>query len=331
MRQNLVEKLPGILLAFAIAICAYWLGKAFPVIGGPVIGIALGILMASTLKLPEYFKMGVKFTSKTILQFAIILLGFEMSMQSVIEVGKQSVFVILFTLTASFLTAYFVGKRLQIHKNLAILIGVGTAICGGSAIAAAAPTIDAEDHDISFAISTIFFFNIIAVFLFPFIGHLFHMSDPGFGMWAGTAINDTSSVVAAGYSFSNAAGDFATIVKLTRSLMIVPVTLALAFLTAGSKSDAESHFHFVKIFPWFVIGFLVAAIVNSVGWIPAEVSATLGHTGKFFIIMAMAAIGLNTDLKAFKTTGPRALLLGASTWLAVIISSLGVQGIMRLW
>ncbi len=331
MTQFIHEKAPGTLLSLAIAVCAYLLGKLIPVIGGPVIGITLGILVVSLFKLPEPAWKGIKFTSKYILQFAVILLGFEMNLASVIQVGQQSILVIFLTLTASFLTAYFMGKRLQIHKNLAILIGVGTAICGGSAIAAAAPAIDADDEEISFAISTIFLFNIIAVFLFPFVGHLLNMSDPGFGLWAGTAINDTSSVVAAGYSFSNAAGNYATIVKLTRSLMIVPVTLALAILSARTRESQNNNFNFVKVFPWFVVGFLAAAILNSTGWLPGQVSSTLAQAGKFFIIMAMSAIGLNTNFRAFKKTGPRALILGASTWLIVMLSSLGAQIAMRLW
>lgn len=331
MKQFLQDKGPGMLLAFIIALVAYFLGRLVPVIGGPVLGITFGILTATLFKLPNSIWKGTKFTSKVVLQLAVILLGFEMSLASVVEVGRQSVVIIFLTLSASFLTAYLVGRRLQIHNKLAVLIGVGTAICGGSAIAAAAPAIEAEDQDVSFAISTIFLFNIVAVFLFPFIGHLLQMTDSGFGMWAGTAINDTSSVVAAGYSYSNAAGNFATIVKLTRSLMIVPITLGLALIYARGGSKAGSNFSFVKVFPWFVVGFLAAAVLNSTGVIPAGLAAGLAKTGKFLIIAAMAAIGLNTDLKSFKTTGPRAILLGASTWLAVLLTSLAGQMAIRIW
>jgi len=331
MLQSIQEKIPGVLTSFLIAIAAYFLAKMVPVIGGPVFGISLGILAASLVKLPDQLSKGIKFTSKYILQFAVILLGFEMNMGKVIEVGKQSILVIFLTLTASFLTAYLVGKKLNIHKKLAILIGVGTAICGGSAIAAAAPAIDAKDEDISFAISTIFLFNIIAVFLFPLTGHLLKMTDSGFGMWAGTAINDTSSVVAAGYSYSNAAGNFATIVKLTRSLMIVPVTLALALLTARSEKREDNHFNFLKVFPWFVVGFLAAAILNSLGWLPVQTTSLLAQSGKFFIIMAMSAIGLSTNLRTFIKTAPRALLLGSFTWLAVMLTSLAAQVLLQIW
>ena len=317
-------------MAFAIAIAAYFLGRLIPVVGGPVLGITLGILAASVLKLPAVSRKGVKFTSKYVLQLAVVLLGFDMQAASVIRVGQQSLLVIGLTLTAAFVTALVVGQLLQLNKKLTALIGVGTAICGGSAIAAASSAINAEDQDISYSISTIFLFNVIAVFLFPVIGHALHLSDTGFGMWAGTAINDTSSVVAAGFSYSNAAGNFATVVKLTRSLMIVPVTLALAFL-ASRAARGQQGFNFAKVFPWFVLGFLAAALLNSTGLMAAPVSSTLAQSGKFLIIMAMAAIGLNTSVQAFVKAGPRGLVLGAATWSAVMLSSLAVQLVTRVW
>ena len=330
MKKFVRENGLGILIALAIAITAFYLGKMIPVVGGAVIGISLGILTTSILNLPLVSQKGFKFTSKYILQLAVVLLGFDMNMSSVIRVGQQSLLVIIMTLSAAFLTVFAVGKMLQINKKLSILIGVGTAICGGSAIAAASSAINAEDQDISYSISTIFLFNVLAVFLFPVIGHLLKLSDTGFGMWAGTAINDTSSVVAAGYSFSNAAGNFATVVKLTRSLMIVPVTLALAFITSRDQQE-QQNFKLAKVFPWFILGFLAAAILNSSGWLPLLIATNLALTGKFLIIMAMAAIGLNTSVQAFIKAGPRAVLLGAATWSAVAISSLAVQMFTQVW
>ncbi len=320
----------GVLIALAIAIAAYFLGKMVPVIGGAVLGITFGILITSLFKLPANSRKGIKFTSKYILQLAVVLLGFDMNMASVIRVGQQSLLVILLTISAAFITALFVGRLLKVNKTLTTLVGVGTAICGGSAIAAASSAINADDQDISYSISTIFLFNVIAVFLFPFVGHLLNLSDTGFGMWAGTAINDTSSVVAASFSYSDAAGNFATVVKLTRSLMILPVTLALAFVTARENRE-QQHFNFVQIFPWFVLAFLVAAILNSTGWIPVTITGTLAQTGKFLIIMAMAAIGLNTSIQGFVKAGPRALILGAAVWFAVMVSSLIVQLLTQMW
>jgi uncharacterized integral membrane protein (TIGR00698 family) len=319
----------GIVLAFAIALPAWYLGKLFPIIGGPVFGILIGIIVAFW-KRPAVFNEGLKFTSKKLLQAAIILLGFEMNLYNVIKVGSQSLLVMLFTLTAAFITAWLVGRALKLQGNIATLIGVGTAICGGSAIAATAPVINAEDKEIAYSISTIFLFNVAAVFIFPAIGHLVHMSDIGFGIWAGTAINDTSSVVAAGYSYSDAAGSLATIVKLTRTLMIIPITLFLAIYT-HRKTSQHSTFSLSKVFPWFVLGFIVASIISTLGVIPMEAGKLLAQAGKFLIVMAMAAIGLNTNLKQLISNGIKPILLGMSCWIAVAVTSIIVQYMLNLW
>lgn len=338
----------GIITCFIIAVPAWLLGKAIPIIGGPVFGILFGMLLAFA-KRPEKLEGGIKYTSKAILQYSIILLGFEMNLFNVIKVGGQSLLVMVFTLSSSFITAYLVGKAMKIDGKTTTLIGVGTSICGGSAIAATAPVIQAKDEDVARAISTIFLFNIIAVFIFPPLGHMLGLSDTGFGMWAGTAINDTSSVVAAGASWSSAAGNntalaFATIVKLTRTLMIVPITLVLAIYTtrkirreniAGGSVDSVSeekgnNYSIAKIFPWFVLGFVLTAILNTFLPIPDTVSSTLVQIGKFMIVMAMTAIGLNTNLKKLLTNGLKPICLGLCCWFVVAVVSLVVQHLIGM-
>ncbi len=334
LERNIVMKkikqmIPGILLCLGIAIPAWILGKTIPVIGGPIFGIFGGMLLAF-VKIKPIFNIGIKFTSKKILQYAIILLGFEMNLFNIFKVGSQSLLIIFSTLTASFLVAYFAGKFLKVPGKLATLIGVGTSICGGSAIAATAPVIQADDEEIAHSISTIFLFNIIAVFIFPAIGHLLKLTDTGFGMWAGTAINDTSSVVAAGLSWSETAGNnmalqLATIVKLTRTLMIVPITFFLAIYTSRKNIKENNKFNLIKIFPWFVLGFILAAMLYTFTGIPKSISVMLVNTGKFMIIMAMSAIGLNTNLKKLLTNGIKPILLGSLCWLSVAVVSLLVQ------
>jgi uncharacterized integral membrane protein (TIGR00698 family) len=361
--MNAIKKnILGILLCFIIAIPAWFMGKAFPVVGSPVFGILMGMVLA--LILPRFlgaswseerYDKGIRTTSKKLLQISIILLGFGMNLYQVLEVGRQSLVVILTTLSAAFITAFFVGKALSLDGKVMTLIGVGTSICGGSAIAATAPVIDAGEEEVAHAISTIFLFNVLAVFLFPSMGRLLGLSDMGFGMWAGTAINDTSSVVAAGTAWSSASGNdtalaFATIVKLTRTLMIVPITLFLALYTARQKVRLEStdrvggraeqrpdsglvssaSFNFVRVFPWFVIGFVVAAVLNTAVEL-GETSSSLVVLGKFFIVMAMVAIGLKTNLKKLLTNGVKPILLGICCWIAVAGASLVVQWGMRLW
>ena len=253
-----------------------------------------------------------------------------MNLFHVVEVGEQSLYVMIFTLLAAFGAAFLMGKILGLDRDMTALVGAGTAICGGSAIAAVAPVIGAKDRDVVISIATIFFFNVLAVFIFPFLGHTMGMSDAGFGMWAGTAVNDTSSVVAAGYAYSHEAGAYATIVKLTRTLMIVPVCLFFALLMMRSAAQSGTGFSLKRIFPMFVLYFVLACIVNTTGILPAEVSHGLGMLGKFSIVLAMSAIGLNTDLPSLLKNGTRPLLLGMVCWIAVAGTSLIVQHALGL-
>ena len=323
------EYMDGILYAMLFAVPAYVLGLYFPIVGGPVFGILLGMLFAKKRR-PEKTESGIRFTGKKILQYAIILLGFEMNLFHVVEVGEQSLYVMVFTLAAAFLAAFVVGRLMGLDRDMTALVGAGTAICGGSAIAAVAPVIGAKDRDVVISIATIFFFNVIAVFLFPFLGHTMGMSDQGFGMWAGTAINDTSSVVAAGYAYSHDAGAYATIVKLTSTLMIVPVCLFFALLVMRVAKKSGAGFSLRRIFPMFVLYFIVACIVNTTGILPAELSHGLGMLGKFAIVLAMSAIGLNTDLPSLVKNGARPLALGMVCWAAVAVTSLVVQHALGL-
>jgi len=323
------QRLPGLLFVAAIASIAFFFGSWLPLVGGPVFGILLGMLLALWQR-SQRFELGIQFSAKNVLQLSIILLGFEMNLFSILDVGGQSLYIIAFTLGASFLTAWIFGHYFKLSGNTSILIGVGTAICGGSAIAATAPVIAASEKDVAYSLSTIFLFNIAAVLIFPTLGHYWGMSDIGFGMWAGTAINDTSSVVAAGYSYSDAAGNFATIVKLTRALMIIPVTLVLAIVTAR-KNTGDHTFCLSKIFPWFILGFLAASILSTLGGISHQTGAMLGQVGKFLIIMAMVAIGLNTPLSQLVSNGVKPILLGLSCWLAVTAASVIAQYYLAIW
>lgn len=316
----------GLAFTLVFAVPAYVLGQYFPIIGGPVFGILLGMIFASVRR-PAVLEEGIAYTGKMVLQYSIILLGFEMNLYHVLDTGAKSVSVMICTLATAFLVAIVVGRLLHLEFKTTTLIGAGTAICGGSAIAAVAPVIEAKEKDVAFSISTIFLFNIAAVFIFPFLGHLMGMSDAGFGMWAGTAINDTSSVVAAGYSYSDAAGSLATITKLTRALMIVPVCLVMAVIVARRKRGAAqgSTFSLKKVFPYFIAWFVVASVVNTTGVLPADVSHFLGQLGKFMIIVAMTAIGLRTNLRSLVRNGVRPIVLGLVCWFSVSVVSLIVQ------
>lgn len=324
--RNKNSLIPGLLLTLGIAIIAWFAGKWLPVIGGPVFGIVLGIIYSNTLGVRTVMQPGITFTSKKILQWSVILLGFGLSFKQIVSTGGESLAVTFVTVSVAFISALLLGKILGIHGKLRTLIGVGTAICGGSAIAAITPIIKPDDHETAYAISTIFLFNVIAVLLFPALGHMLQLSDYGFGLWAGAAINDTSSVVAAGYAYSQQAGDYATIVKLTRATLIIPICLFLVFLEAWRQKKNEiSQVPLTHIFPWFILWFLVASGVRSTGLLPEALLPWLGDAAKFMIIMALSAIGLSTNLRKIVSTGIRPILLGLGVWVAVAVSALLVQ------
>ena len=317
--------LPGILLSFGIAAVSIFLGGLLPLIGSSVLAIVFGIVLNNSMKLPAMFQEGLSYSGKKLLQYSIIFLGFSMSIGQVSETGISSLRISLITILIAFLAAYLAGRFFKMNRVLTILIGFGTAICGGSAIAAASPILEADEEEIALSISTIFFFNILAVFIFPFLGHLLQMSDAFFGTWAGTAINDTSSVVAAGYTYSPSAGDLATIVKLSRALMIVPACLIFsAYRYIKSKQSAQKT-NLKQIFPWFIAWFVLASLISSLGFLPAAVIPYTKFISQWLMAMALAAIGAKVSFKQFKQAGAAPLLTGAFAWFCVAVSSLIIQ------
>lgn len=190
----------GILLCLVIAVPCWFLGQTFPIIGGPVFGILAGMIITLLLKNKSMFQDGITFVSKKVLQYAVILLGFGLNLSVILETGKQSLPIIVTTISTSLIIAYLLHKVMHVPGNISTLVGVGSSICGGSAIAATAPVIDADDEEVAQAISVIFFFNMLAALFFPSLGALLGFSTKSgeaFGIFAGTAINDTSSVTAA--------------------------------------------------------------------------------------------------------------------------------------
>lgn len=337
-----INILPGFIAALVIAGISVFIEELLPIhlIGASVIALFIG--MGINAFLPETKKLGagLKFTSKKILKFAIILLGASLSISTILTVGRLSLMVMLFTLLTCFGGGYFIGKMLGINWKLSNLISAGTGICGGSAIAAIAPVIDAEDRDIAYAMSATFLFDMAMIVLFPILGSLMGLSDMAYGLWAGTAVNDTSSVVAAGYAYSEAAGDFATMVKLTRTLSIIPTVLVFAFINihlkrkagaaAGNAADEKVSLKFSSLFPWFILGFIVMALLNSCGLFPAALSAGLKETSKFLMVAALAAIGLNTSFREMRKSGIAPMIHGFIISALVVIVAIAVEYCMGI-
>ncbi len=329
--------IPGLSLAIVVAIISKIIEGLLPIhlIGASVIALFIGMGINYFKAPSDTLKVGLDFTSKKLLRLAIILLGASLSVGTIMTVGKHSLIVMVFTLATCFGVGYFTGKALGLNWKMSNLISAGTGICGGSAIAAIAPVIDADDTDIAFGMSATFIFDMIMILLFPIMGNALGLSDMAYGLWSGTAVNDTSSVVAAGYAFSEAAGDYATMVKLTRTLVIIPTVLIFAGIGIHVKkkelakvhSDEKVHakINMMSVIPWFILGFLALAGLNSFGVIPVEVSEILKDISKFLMIMSLAAIGLKTDIKHMQKAGARPMIHGFIISALVVIVAITVQ------
>lgn len=370
--QRVLSLAPGILVCLVIAGVATAIGSVVPLVGSAVPGIVIGVVIALIRKPGARLKPGVAFTSKRLLQVAVVLLGAQLSLAQIAAVGLESLPVMLGSLAICLLGAWLIGRALGVVGDLRTLIGVGTGICGASAIAAVSPVIGAVSAEVAYAVSTIFLFNISAVIVFPVVGHALGMSEHAFGLFAGTAVNDTSSVVATAAVYGAGAMNFAVVVKLVRTLMIIPITIGLAVLVGRrtavladgapgddlglersrvatnardtpsaasipghprdlSRADAGparprlTPLGVLRLIPWFLIGFVLVAIVSSLGVIPAEAKPALSTASVFLIAMALSAIGLSTDIAAIRRSGWRPLALGGLLWLLVTLTSLGIM------
>jgi uncharacterized integral membrane protein (TIGR00698 family) len=320
--------IPGILFAIALALVALALGIKWPIVGAPIFAIAAGIVARRLIGAHMLLEPGTAFAARPVLQTGIVLLGFGINLAVLWQAGRASFPVLAGSLVVGLAGGLLLGRLMRIGFNMRMLIAAGTSVCGASAIAALAPVIGAEAGEIAFATATIFLYNIAAVFLFPAVGHAMHLSDATFGTWAGTAINDTSSVLAAGYSYSPLAGQIATIVKLARSLAILPIAAGAALYVSQRTHGAQGRFDFAKTMPWFIVLFVVAAAVASVGVLPASVAGMLATAGRYVMVVAFAGVGFGSDFEKLRSVGVSPLILGAIVWALVAVSSLLIQGVL---
>jgi uncharacterized integral membrane protein (TIGR00698 family) len=327
--------MPGLAMAAAVAGAGTVLGRKVPVVGAPVFAIVIGILVSAVRSPSDVLRPGLEFTAKRVLQGSIVVLGLGLSFRQVVSTGRASLPVLVGTLVVALAVAWLAGRAFHLRRDLNTLIGVGTAICGASAIAATDAVIGADEADVSYAIATIFTFNVAAVLAFPSLGHLLGLSQHAFGLWAGTAVNDTSSVVAASTIYGHAASSYAVVVKLTRTLAIVPICLGLAAWRnrrstvsperAASLQRSSGFETLRRVFPAFILGFLVAAAFNTFGLVPPAAHHYLSDAATWMITAALAAIGLSTRFGHIRRAGPRPILLGAVLWATVGVTSLALQ------
>ncbi|MFD7920978.1 YeiH family protein [Streptomyces sp. NPDC059740] len=334
--RDLSSRLPGLVVCGAVAGVATLVGQQLPVVGGPVSGIVIGALLAVATGPGERLRPGITTAGRTVLQVSVVLMGANLSLRQITRAGTQSLPVLLGTFAVCAIAAFLLGRRLRIPDRLTTLVGVGTGICGASAIAAVTPVVGAVGTEVAYAVSTIFVFNVAAVLVFPLVGHLLGLSQHAFGLFAGTAVNDMSSVVAAAATYGTAAGACAVVTKLTRTLLIIPVSLALFALAQrrARRSHAQTTggqpVRVRSLVPWFLVGFLLTATANTLGLVPQAAHGALGGVSAFLITMALSAIGLSTDIRSLRRAGPRPLLLGGTLWLVVSGTSLLLQALTGL-
>lgn len=312
-----------------------------------LIAVLLGLYLRNWLGLGERVQAGVKFSIQRILRFGIVLLGLRLSLQDVVATGITALVLVTICITVALLLAYFAGRIFRVQPRLAALIGVGTAICGNTAIVATAPVLEADEEETSFAVATITLFGLLAVLTYPTLGHWIGLSDQNFGLWAGTAVNDTSQVVAVGSIFSQAALDVAVIVKLTRNTLMAPLIVLLGLLYSrgshkqmNNKATTDKRINWGKAIPGFVVGFLIMSLIRSLGvamgWLPqnvshpgnlqfaADVLIALDEISKFAILMALAGVGLNTDLASLRRLGIKPLIIGTCVAIVLAVVSLSL-------
>lgn len=315
----------GLLLVLAIAVVSVQLGSVYPLIGAPVFGIVLGMVLRTAFGVPARCKAGVKWAGKRVLQVAIVLLGAGYSLDRIWAAGSESIGLILMVLTIAFLLTFGVGRLLGIEITLRSLLAFGTAFCGASAIAAVSPVVSAKERDISYAITTVFLCSLIAVVAFPLIGHVLGMSELDYGLWAGTSVNDTSSTVAAGFAYGNEAGQIATVVKLSRTLMLVPALVIFGFFSGrNGQRKAKGRFKLGNLVPWFLVGFLLASVFRTTGVFPAPFADMINMWGRYAVVAALTGVGLGTDLREMRQVSWQPMVLGVGAWVIVATTSLVV-------
>jgi len=321
--MTLKNYIPGIVLLLIISILSTCIAELLPnYIGRVFLAVLLGIIINNVFNLnSKTFDPGIKLGLNKFLKIAIILLGAEVSFAELLKIGGKGLVVIIFVIVLAFILTFLFGDIFKVSLRKKLLIAVGLSICGNTAIVTTAPLIDAEEEEIVMAVGIVTLFGVIAVFVFPLVGFVLRMTDLHFGAWAGTGIYDTSQVVAAGFAYSEVSGKIATIVKLTRNVMMVPVIFSVGYFYRRNKKAIGEKVRVADVFPTFIIGFLFMSLINSVGLLTPMMSSNLVVVAKFLIVIALSGIGLSVKMANLKKMGWAPFLLGFSIASLISIGS----------
>ncbi len=329
MGGSVTRHVPGLALLLAVAIPAMLIQHQITIGGKTVVSavavaIVIGVLVRNLVGVPEICTPGVSLAVKRLLRIGIALLGAQLSLGQVLRTGGKAVLVVALCIVLAILVVRLISMRMGLSDRLGTLLGVGTSICGVSAIVATAPAIEAKREETSLAVATITVFGLLAVLIYPLLGRLLGLTDGFFGTWAGTAVNDTSQVVATGLIFSQTAGEVATVVKLTRNLFMAPVIVVLSswYLRRGQGSGVRGRgtIPLKNTVPGFVLGFVAMAVLNSVGAFPSLMLGLIKTASAWLIVTALAGVGVETNLAGLRTIGLRPFYAGlcAATFMAAV-------------
>lgn len=331
--------LPGLGLALAVALAATALGGVVPLSEVPI-AVLGGLLLANLVPLGHRVAPGLAFAVRRLLRAGIVLLGAQLSFAAVLAAGQAALGLVVVLVAATLAAMVAAARLVGLEPRLGLLVAVGTAICGNTAILATAPIIGARDRDVSIAVATITLFGTAAVFVYPLAGAALGLEPHVFGTWAGTAVNDTSQVVAAGFAYGEEAGQTATVVKLTRNTLLAPVLLVIALWWSREPADAADGAARVvprlrQALPLFVLGFLGVALLNTLGAFDVvfggvELAELLAATGRFLVLIALAAVGLSTHVGPMREVGPRPLYLGLVGGVCLALASLGALTLLGI-
>ncbi len=328
------KKIFAIIVCIIIALVATYLAGMQNIIGGPMIGLIIGMIIVNLLpKIDSDFKAGTSFAGKKFLNLGIILAGATLNFNEILGHGARSLPLIIFNIILSFTVAHFVGKRINVTPNTSTLVGGGTAICGGTAIATISSIIEAKETEIAYAMTAIFLFDVLAALSYPYLSGLIGLTNNQFAILAGTAINDTSSVAAAEATYSTLVGqelNAAITIKLARTTMLIPLAIIITLLKVRNQSKANVGGEetsvgatVMKAFPWFILIFLVMAILNTLGALnPIKEVFSFSKAYKFLITAALAGVGFKIQFRDLFTEGVKPMILGGCTWAALFISSM---------
>ena len=348
----------GVLLALGVTALAFFLSSMpvapFTLAGGrhpiePVMmAIILGMILSNVWTPPKVMQPGLKFSVKKLLPLGIVLLGARLNFKEMLTVGADGLVLSIVETAVALLLLFFLTRLLRLPRKLGVLLGIGTAICGGTAIVATAPVIEAEEKDVAFSVATVTLLGLIAMFALPFLGHVLQLNDKQFGIWAGLAIHQTPQVVAAGFAYSSEAGQTATIVKLARVCLLAPVVFLVGLVYARQKLKTtgvreRKNINYAHLFPMFVLGFLAMALLKTCGLLPdltfhahkgilnpgdrsVSLAGLFEDTSKFLITISMAGVGLETKFSAMRQTGMKPF---AASLLAVLVVATLVLALIK--